>query len=133
MNEPRAFLESHPWITFAFSLEHNPLWCLLGEAVSKCGHLASTPLQPALAARLASIYLVKGAVATTAIEGNTLSEDEVHELIESGRRLPPSQQYLQQEVENAIRGLGQIDESVRGHAGLAQGAEPTRAGRTRPG
>ncbi|MGH3566575.1 MAG: Fic family protein [Pseudonocardia sp.] len=59
------------------------------------------------------MYLVRGAVATTAIEGNTLSEDEVRELLESKRKLPESQQYLQQEVENVIEGLGRIDDAAR--------------------
>lgn len=107
----RSYEESHPWITFSYRLERDTLWCLLGEAASKCQHLAGTPLQPALASKLGGVYLIKGAVATTAIEGNTLTEAEVEELLETGRRLPPSQQYLQREVENVMEGLRRIDES----------------------
>lgn len=50
---------------------------LLGEACSKCEHISSVPLQPKTAAYLHQLYLAKGALATTAIEGNTLSEAEV--------------------------------------------------------
>ncbi|MGH3932154.1 MAG: Fic family protein [Pseudonocardiaceae bacterium] len=116
MDEGREYRDSHPWITFKFGLEQDRLWCLLGEAASKCQHLAGTPLQPALADELSGVYLVKGAVATTAIEGNTLSEDEVRELLESRRKLPPSRRYLQQEVENVIEGLRRIDEAARAGA-----------------
>lgn len=113
MKGSRAYEESHPWITFNYKLDQDKLWCLLGEAASKCQHLAGTPLQPDLARQLAGVYLVRGAVATTAIEGNTLEEDQVQELLATGKKLPPSQQYLQQEVENVIEGLRQIDEASR--------------------
>lgn len=111
MSGPRHYDESHPWITFVFPVKQDVLWCLLGEAASKCQHLAGTPLQPLLADDLSRVYLVKGAVATTAIEGNTLTEDEVAELLSSRRKLPPSQAYLQKEVENVLEGLRRIDES----------------------
>lgn len=113
MNPARRYLETHPWITFEYRLDQDRLWCLLGEAASKCQHLAGTPLQPALATDLSQVYLVKAAVATTAIEGNTLSEGEVQELLASRRRLPPSQEYLQREVENVIEGLRRIDDDAR--------------------
>ncbi|MGH3693013.1 MAG: hypothetical protein ACRDRX_03265 [Pseudonocardiaceae bacterium] len=59
---------------------------------------------------------MKGAVATTAIEGNTLDEEEVEELLASKRRLPPSQEYLQREVENVIEALDGIDKEARARA-----------------
>lgn len=111
------YLETHPWITFQFRIEQDLLWCLLGEAASKCQHLSGTPLQPELASELSQVYLVKGAVATTAIEGNTLDEEEVQELLASKRRLPPSQEYLQREVENVIEALDGIDKQARARAG----------------
>lgn len=113
MSEQRPYRQSHPWITFELQIPRDDLWFLLGEAYSKCLHLAGTPLQPALAHRLAGVYMIKGAIATTAIEGNTLSEEEFTELQDTGRRLPPSQQYLQREVENVLRALEQIDVSAR--------------------
>lgn len=121
VDEGRLYRQTHPWIDFTFGLQQNRIWCLLGEAASKCQHLSGTPLQPTLAAQLSSVYLIKGAVATTAIEGNTLSEDEVHELLESKRKLPPSQEYLQREVENVIAGLRGIDHGARK---LARKGEP---------
>lgn len=110
---PMAYHDSHPFITFQHRVERDRLWVLLGEAYSKVGHLAGTPLQPALAEKLAGIFMIRGAVATTAIEGNTLSVEQVHELQQSGRKLPPSQQYLQQEVDNVLRALALIDSNAR--------------------
>lgn len=97
----RRFEESHPWLTFQYqSSGFDRSSMRLGEAFSKCRHLANTAIPPRFALHLANIYLVKGVNATTAIEGNTLSEVEVQEILERRKQLPPSQAYLQHEVEN---------------------------------
>lgn len=112
----RRYQDTHPWITFRYKANFDSISALLGEAFSKCQHLSGTPLQPDFANKLARVYLVRGAVATTAIEGNTLTEGEVHALREERRRLPPSQQYLQQEIDNVIGALEDIDRSARSGA-----------------
>lgn len=109
----RPYESSHPWISFAHLETQNRLWMLLGEALSKCQHLSGTPMQPALARDLARVYMIKGAVANTAIEGNTLTEEEVTELQDTKARLPESEVYLQQEVENVLAALTDIDHGVR--------------------
>jgi len=58
------------------------------------------------------IYLAKGVHATTAIEGNTLTEEQVRALAEDRLQLPPSQQYLKQEVENVIGECNSLKEQV---------------------
>jgi Fic family protein len=100
----RQYEHSHPWLTFAFNsgrLTH-PDWLHLGEAVSKCDHIAGVPLQPAVASDLHEIYLAKGVHATTQIEGNTLSEDEARRRIAGQLPLPESQEYLGIEVDNIV-------------------------------
>ena len=77
-------------------------WTQLGECLSRCEHLSRVPLKPQLAEKMHFIYLAKGAQATTAIEGNTLSEEEVMLKIENKLELPPSKEYLGQEVENIL-------------------------------
>ncbi|MBI4725858.1 hypothetical protein HY768_01300 [candidate division TA06 bacterium] len=52
------------------------------------------------------IYLAKGVAATTAIEGNSLSEEQVLQHMEGTLKLPPSKKYLAQEVDNIISFLG---------------------------
>jgi len=100
----RRYETSHPWLTFRLDAEKIPaaVWILLGEARSKCEHLAGVPLQPKTAQMLNQVFLAKGVRATTAIEGNTLSEDQVRQQIDGTLHLPPSKQYLAQEVQNII-------------------------------
>lgn len=105
--------ETHPWLTFQFRAEPNMLWAKLGEAFSKNQHLAGIPLPPSLADHLASVVLTKGALATAAIEGNTLSEEEADAIINEGKTLPPSQEYLEIEIRNVVDALREIDESGR--------------------
>src|SRR5262249_14122077 len=98
----RAYKASHPWIAFEFDLDKLSAvtWMRLGEAISKCDHIAGVPLAPEVAQKMHMIYLVKGVHATTQIEGNTLSEDEVRERLEGRLALPESQEYLGVEVTN---------------------------------
>ncbi|MCA1963019.1 MAG: Fic family protein, partial [Prosthecobacter sp.] len=95
---------SHPWIKFSLQLPHDDsrLWLTLGEIASKVQHLSGAPLRPDVAENLHQIYLAKGVLATTAIEGNTLSEEQVRHLIEGKLDLPESQKYLQQEAQNIL-------------------------------
>jgi Fic family protein len=88
------------------------LWILLGEARSKCDHLASIPLRPEFADILHSVYLAKGASATTAIEGNTLKLEQVEARISGDLELPPSQEYLGQEVDNIVEAHRKIWDDV---------------------
>jgi len=96
--------ESHPWLSFKLRipLDDYRLWMQLGEIASKCEHLAGVPLRPDVAAELHRVFLAKGVLATTAIEGNTLSEEQVRQIMDGKLKLPPSQKYLQQEVQNIL-------------------------------
>lgn len=109
-DKERRYRDSHPWISFELNLNRIPwsLWVLLGEAQSKCEHLAGVPLQPAVAERLHRLYLAKGVLASTAIEGNTLSESEVLQLLEGNLELPKSKEYLQKEVQNIVDACNSI-------------------------
>lgn len=89
---------------------------LLGEARSKCEHLAGVPLRPETAAELYRVFLAKGAFATTSIEGNTLSEEEVRLRLEGKLALPKSREYLGREVDNVIEACSEIfQDVVEGH------------------
>jgi hypothetical protein len=110
----RTYEETHPWITFTFDarpLSHKT-WLLLGEAWSKCDHVAGVPLRPAVAERLHQIYLSKGVHGTTSIEGNTLSEEEVLARLQGDLELPPSRRYLGKEVDNIVGACNQIVNDV---------------------
>lgn len=105
---------THPWITFTVSTEHAPgrLWLALGEARSKCEHLAGVPLKPAVAGMLHQVYLAKGVHATAAIEGNTLNQKQVLDRIEGKRELPESQEYLGKEIDNILDAANGIMDNV---------------------
>lgn len=83
-------------------------WMLMGEATSKCAHIENAPLEPDTARELHEIYLAKGVNANTAIEGNTLSEEEVRERIEGELDLPPSKEYLGVQVDNMVAAYNEI-------------------------
>jgi len=102
--------KSHPWLTFAVDLSRasHRLWMGIGAAQSKCEHIANTPLMPGTSSRLHQLLLAKGVRATTAIEGNTLSEEEVRQRIEGRLRLPPSREYLGREVDNILGATNEI-------------------------
>ncbi len=102
MEKNRRYLETHPWITFSadFHKASHKTWMLLGEAQSKCEHLAGTPLIPAFYDYLNRKLMVKGIRGTAAIEGNTLTEEQVGKQLEGKLELPESQEYLAQEIEN---------------------------------
>ena len=85
---------------------------LLGEARSKCEHLAGTPLQPEVAKHFYEVALIKGAQATTAIEGNTLTEDQVAGILRGTFRAPPSRAYQEREVKNVLEALTTIAQQV---------------------
>jgi Fic family protein len=107
---PRDYETSHPFIDFRLKL-HDPnasLWLLLGEAKSKSMHIARTLLHPQRSHELMQVFLTKGVLATTAIEGNTLTEDEVRRVIENRSELPPSKAYLEQEVRNVIEAYNAV-------------------------
>ena len=110
---------THPWITFVLDTHklRPEIWLLGGEAISKCDHIAGVPLLPHTAAELMQVYLAKGAQATTAIEGNTLTEDEVRRRIEHDLPLPPSKEYLGVEIDNIVRACNAVlDEASSGGA-----------------
>ena len=99
------YLTTHPWISFRLdlSLTSPRFWTLLGDACSKCEVISGIPLMPETARALNLVSLEKGALATTAIEGNTLSQDEVSRLGRGELHLPPSKEYLGKEVSNILK------------------------------
>lgn len=100
-----AIRSTHPFMDFTFDLRRlsYPDWLLLGEAASKSEHLASVALLPETAARLQRHQLVRGVLGTAAIEGNTLTADEVERHLEGRLNLPRSRDYLGREIDNIVR------------------------------
>jgi len=106
---------SHPWISFALNLKRLPWegWEMLGECKSKCIHLAGEILYPETATLLHTVFLSKGVLATAAIEGNTLTEEQVKQIINHTLKLPPSQEYLGEEIKNIIEECNKIAQDIK--------------------
>lgn len=85
---------------------------LLGEAGSKCEHVAGVPLMPKMAQDLMKVYLAKGAHGTTSIEGNTLTEEEVLKRVNHDLPLSKSREYLGSEIDNMVHLFNQIGDDV---------------------
>lgn len=79
------------------------------EALIKSIYL--TPLLPEHYKKLMKVSLIKGAQSTTAIEGNTLSEGEIEEII-IGKKLPKSKEYQEIEVKNVIETLNYLKTEI---------------------
>nr|WP_254844201.1 Fic family protein [Leptospira santarosai] len=103
---------SHPFISFQkrWSISDDA-WFKLGQSSSLIKAISSTPLMPTYRSRIYSVNLIKGALATTAIEGNTLSEEEIA-LVHSGKSLPISKQYMEIEVRNVLNALNDLHTKI---------------------
>jgi len=109
------YTKTHPWITFRHRLDRAPprLWWLLGKIVAQCRQVVAAPLPPFESERMHRLFLVKGVRATTAIEGNTLTEEEVARGVEGSLELPISKAYLGQEVRNVLKAYDSVAEDLR--------------------
>lgn len=110
----RQYETTHPWITFKPHLDKisHKTWIQLGEAQAKCEALAGAPLKPEVSHQLHLLYVSKGAHGTSAIEGNTLSEEEVRRRVTDDLKLPESKEYLGHEIDNILRAFNETASEV---------------------
>lgn len=103
--EKRKYMQTHSWIKFELDMREvsYKMWVLLGAAESKCLHLRGIPLRPAKQEELNRVSLKKGVRATTAIEGNTLSAEDIDKIC-AGKAgdLPQSRAYQAREIQNML-------------------------------
>lgn len=114
MAETRTYQETHPWLKFQLDLRRldYTLWIQLGEVQAKCEQVAGVPLLPDVEEYLHQVFLAKGALATTAIEGNTLSEQDALDLVRGELELPPSKEFLGKEIRNIVNACNDIPEGI---------------------
>lgn len=80
---------------------------MLGQCVAYVKSISNTPIMPSYYKELMKLSLIKGAQATTAIEGNTLTDEEI-EKMNAGEKLPPSREYQEIEVKNILEAFNAI-------------------------
>jgi Fic family protein len=103
-NVESEYLRTHPWLTFEVDLRRVSfeLWMKLGAIESKVDHVTNVMVPPAAATELLGVYLAKGVHATTAIEGNSLTEEQVLNRIQKKSPLPQSLEYQGVEIDNFL-------------------------------
>lgn len=79
----------------------------LGQCDALVMAIRNFPLLPEYHQQLMNVSLTKGAQATTAIEGNTLSQEEI-DLIRRGGSLQPSKRYQATEVRNILEAYNNL-------------------------
>ena len=111
----RIYEETHKWITFEadYKKASYELWTILGECQSKCEHISNVALKPETTKELQLVFLAKGVAGSAAIEGNTLTEEQVKLHLEGKLELPASQRYLQREIDNIIKGCNIFIDEMR--------------------
>ncbi len=97
----------YPHMMFKQNWDSDAAHYELGQCEALIKAISNTPILPAYHQELKRISLKKGAQATTAIEGNTLTDAEI-EQISVGEQLPPSKEYQQREIENILDALNEL-------------------------
>lgn len=99
-------------------LEFCRCWTLTSQSLLNLGRcetyikcFGELPIDPTVQTELRRVSLERGALATTAIEGNTLTVDELREML-AGKKLPESRAYQAQEVRNALDLMNQLWQDV---------------------
>ena len=101
---------SHDFIKFPPNLGNlsSRVWLLLGEIQAKIEHIKRLPIPRDDSNMLRRMYLTKGVHSTTAIEGNSFSEEEVDKIINREMKARPSRQYQQQQIDNMVNAFNTI-------------------------
>lgn len=99
-------------------LEFRRMWNLsemtlvnLGQCSALCEFIRKMPIDPNVQKKLRSVSFRRGAQATTAIEGNTLTDDELKQIL-SGKEIPRSREYQAKEVKNALEAMNFVWNTV---------------------
>ena len=108
MSKSSDILSDYPHILFKRQWEITvEVAELLGECKAIVTAISEVPIDPSYQQYLKRVSLIKGARATTAIEGNTLSAEEV-EKVAQGESLPPSKEYQEVEVRNILDAMNAL-------------------------
>lgn len=100
--------QAYPHLRFTHHWELRPeVLYALGECAAIVSSISQSPLLPRFREQLHLLSLRKGAQATTAIEGNTLTEEEVAGLV-AGKPIDASQEYQQREVQNVLNAFNTL-------------------------
>jgi Fic family protein len=104
------FSEKYPYLHFQRNWQlSEATHQALGQCTALIQTIADLPLLPAAHKKLYRLSQIKGAQATTAIEGNSLTFDQVQQIVEGKSLNLPSKEYQEKEVRSNYSGSGQAD------------------------
>ncbi len=83
-------------------------WILLGVIQARIEQIIRIPIPAYVSQNFRTIYLSKGVHSTTAIEGNSFSEEEVARIIAGDFQVPPSRDYQRQQITNMVAALNHV-------------------------
>ncbi len=105
-------MDHYPHIKFRQHWSLGPdIYYQLGQCEAIIEAIRDMPMRPEHHQKLLRVSLQKGAQATTAIEGNTLSDEEIEKVAE-GESLPPSKEYQKIEVKNILDAMNALVKDV---------------------
>jgi cell filamentation protein, protein adenylyltransferase len=106
--------DTFPWMGFTNHLRklERETWMQLGEAVSLIEFIAKAPLEPEAERKLRTAYMLKGALATIAVEGKTLEEKKIREFLGESLELPSMESFPEQKINNIVDACESIVTSV---------------------
>lgn len=108
----QSLVEKYPHLSFEKNWKlDEEAYFLLGQCDAIVKAINNTPIMPGHYQELMNVALVKGAQATTAIEGNTLTETDIKKIV-SGASMPPSKEYQEIEVRNILEAFNQLRDEV---------------------
>ncbi len=117
---PQPLREHYPHLWFRRHWQIGPdVHYQLGQCNTIIRAIQEAPLSPDRYRELKKVALIKGAQATTAIEGNTLTDSEVQQ-VAAGESLPPSKEYQEREVRNVLDAMNGIVEDIAGQQEIAR-------------
>jgi len=98
----RTYEQTHPWLSFRWEPRRipYPVWLLLGESGALIRTVRQAAMPGSAAAEMDRRSLVRGLDALAGMEGNTLTEQQVADCLDGRLKLPSSQHYLGQEIQN---------------------------------
>ncbi len=102
-------MSTHEFIKFPPSYKLGAReWLLLGAIQARIEQIVRIPIPAYVSKELRTNYLSKGVHSTTAIEGNSFSEEEVARIIAGDFLVPPSRDYQRQQIINMVAALNQV-------------------------
>ena len=109
-----ANVSTHRFIKFPpnFRDVGSRIWLQLGEIQAKIEHIKRLPIPPDDSYKLRGMYLTKGVHSTTAIEGNSFSEEEVAKIINKEMEAPPSRAYQEKQIDNMVEAFSMVGENL---------------------